>query len=210
MSDAPTVFVVDDDPAARDSVCALISSKGLQAEAYDSAASFLAKYEPSRPGCLVLDYSMPDMNGLELQQTLARQGSKLPVIIITAYANVPLTLQAWDGGAFTLLEKNYVNRELWEKIQRAIERNTKELAQAKLCADIQRRMATLTPDEARVMSLLVDGHSNKQVAAALGIGLRTAELRRACVMDKMQANSLPELVKLVLIVRGTFPENGCE
>lgn len=208
MSLEPTVFVVDDDPAARNSVCAIVTAKGMRAEAFESAEAFLAAFDPSRPGCLVLDYSLPGMDGLQLQQNLAKLGSTLPVIVITAYANVPLTVQAMEGGVFTLLEKSAVDRDLWSKIEKALEVNTATLKTKLEQEEIRRRLATLTPDERRVMDLLIAGRSNKQVAAEMELGLRTAELRRARVMEKMQADSLPELVRMVLSVEGTGPNPG--
>ncbi len=206
MSNEPTVYVVDDDPAARDSVCAMVSAKGMKVEAYDTAEAFMEKFDPNHPGCLVLDYSLPGMDGLQLQQSLAQRGSALPVIVITAYANVPLTVQAMEGGVFTLIEKSAVSRDLLSKILKALEINAVTLKTKQEQEEIKRRLVTLTPDERRVMDLLISGRSNKQVAAEMELGLRTAELRRARIMEKMQVDSLPELVRMVLSVEpGTRP-----
>jgi two-component system, LuxR family, response regulator FixJ len=198
----PTVFVVDDDPAARDSVAVLADSHGVRAETFASAEQFLGAFDPQRPGCLVIDVRMPGMNGLDLQETLSTRGNSLPVIMITAYADVPMTVRAMENGALTLLEKPCTANELWARIQEALHRN----AQFRLnCADRQdvlRRLNSLTEDETRVLDLVLAGRPNKQIAAELSIGLRTAELRRARVMEKMRVESLSELVRLVLTARG--------
>lgn len=210
MSSEPTVFVVDDDPGARNSMCAMVMAQGVRAEAFESAEAFLAAYDPGRSGCLILDYNLPGMDGLRLQQTLARLGSALPVIVITAYANVPLTVQAMESGAFTLIEKSAVNQDLWSKIQKALDLNVSMLKAQKEREQIRRRLETLTADERRVMELLIAGRSNKQVAAEMELGLRTAELRRARIMEKMQADSLPELVRMVLSANSAGPPIGRE
>jgi FixJ family two-component response regulator len=210
MSFEPTIFVVDDDPAARDSLCAMVTAQGMKVESFESAEAFLAAYVPERPGCLVLDYSLPGMDGLALQQTLSRLGSLLPVIVVTAYANVPLTVQAMESGAFTLVEKSAVNQDLCNKIKKALEWNANTVRVQTEREEIRRRLETLTPDERRVMDLLISGRSNKQVAAEMELGLRTAELRRARIMEKMKADSLPELVRMVLSANSAGPPIGRE
>lgn len=197
----PTVFIVDDDPAARDSVAVLVGSNGVRAEAFASAEEFLTAYDPDRPGCVVIDIRMTGMNGLDLQAALNSRSNRLPVIMITAYADVPTTVRAMEQGAVTLLEKPCPANELWSRIQAALHRNTQDRLSSADRHETLRRLALLTADETQVMELVVAGRPNKQIALALNIGLRTVELRRARVLEKMQVDSLSELVRLVLIAK---------
>jgi FixJ family two-component response regulator len=192
------VFIVDDDPAARDSMAALIQSHGLQAETFESAEDFLARFDRTRGGCLVLDVRMAGMSGLELQERLNVEGLNLPVIIITGYADIPAAVRAMRNGAITFLEKACGDQKLWDAISRA--RETEAMARGPRLqrTDIRRRLATLTLDERRVLDKLIDGRPNKAIARDLDLGLRTVELRRAMILQKMQASSLAELVRLVV------------
>ncbi len=193
-----TIFVVDDDVQARKSVCALVSSMGLAAEGYASGEEFLASYQEGRRGCVVTDLRMPGMSGLELQQELLRRDWPLPVVMLTAYPRTSVTVQAMRAGAVTLVEKPYRDHELWEAISKAISEEVALWAQKRRRREIQARIASLTPSEREVLDRLVGGMPNKAIAQELGLGLRTVESRRHEVFRKMQANSLPELVRLVL------------
>lgn len=197
MYDEPTVFVVDDDEQSRKSVCALVQSMGVRAEAFASAEEFLDSYSDHRPGCLVTDYCMLGMNGLELQQELARRQLALPFVVLTAHARTPLTVRAMQAGAVTLLDKPYANDDLWEAIRKALADDVARKSQQQRRLELHDRMATLTVGERLVLDLLVQGKANKQIAKELGVSVRTVESRRHEILVKMQADSLPELFRLV-------------
>ena len=203
MENNMTVFIVDDDPAARDSVAVLVKSKGLPVRAFASAEEFLAEYQPGDSGCLVVDVRMTGMTGLELLEVLRQRNAALPVIIITGFGDVPTAVRAMRAGAFTFLEKPCRDQELWAAIQRALDSATKLQAENDRKTSVEARLATLTPDELRVMREMVIGKPNKVIASDLDIGLRTVELRRANVLKKMQADSLAELVRFALLVWNT-------
>ncbi|HEX3999425.1 MAG TPA: response regulator [Pirellulales bacterium] len=194
------VFVVDDDPAARESVAALVGSHDLAAQTFASAAEFLAAYEPRQPGCLVVDVRMTGMTGLELQQELTARGYTIPVIVITGFADVPTAVRAMRAGAVTFLEKPCSDKELWASIETALQWESRAMRQRTQREEILARRATLTPAEVLVLGRLLAGHANKTIAAELDLGLRTVELRRATIMKKMEANSLAELVRMILSI----------
>ena len=198
MDGQPTVFVVDDDPAARASVAAMIEARGVCVETYDSAERFLDRFDRRRFGCLVTDMRMDGMSGLDLQEKLQAENVGLPVIIITAYGDVPVAVQAMRAGAVTMLEKPCRGRELWQSIQKAIDWYRKQRRMQSRRDELQTRLARLTPEERQVMEQMAAGTPNKAIAARLDIGLRTVELRRANVMKKMEADSLARLVQLLL------------
>jgi two-component system response regulator FixJ len=197
-----TVFIVDDDPAARESVTALVGSHDVPTQAFSSAAEFLASYEPSQRGCLVVDVRMTGMTGLELQQELSVRGYRIPVIVITGFADVPTAVRAMRAGAVTFLEKPCSDKELWASIETALQWEARSRQQRNQREEIQARRATLTPAEVQVLVRLIAGKANKAIAAELDLGLRTVELRRATIMKKMEANSLAELVRLILSIEG--------
>lgn len=200
MQTESTVFIVDDDPAARDSVAALVRSKGLPVSTFGSAEEFLEAYDPSRPGCLVVDVRMTGMTGLDLQEVLRQRGVRIPVIVITGFGDVPTAVRAMKAGAFTFLEKPCRDQELWSCIQKALDAASRLQVEETRKAEVEARLALLSQDELRVMKEMVAGKPNKVIAAELDIGLRTVELRRANVLKKMQADSLAELVRLALLV----------
>jgi RNA polymerase sigma factor (sigma-70 family) len=201
MNAEATVFVVDDDPAVRKALRWLIESVGLRVETFTTAQEFLdANPDPNRPGCLVLDIRMPGLSGLELQKKLTEQNSELPVIIITGHAEVPMAVQALKAGAVDFLEKPISEQMLVDRIHQALERDAKNrLAQARR-STIEERLALLTPRERQVFQLVVAGKSNKAIAATLGVTSKTVEAHRAQLMRKMQADNLPELVRMSLFV----------
>jgi two-component system, LuxR family, response regulator FixJ len=206
MDNEPTVFVVDDDPAARGSVAALVASHGLKVESFASAEEFLAARDPAQRGCLIADVRMAGMSGLELQERLVARGDRLPVIIITGFADIPMAVRAMQAGAITFLEKPCADQELWQSIQAALDSEEQAESNRQKRADVIARRESLTPAEVDVLERILAGKPNKQMAAELGVGLRTVELRRATLIKKMRADSLPELVQLVLIAQGKSPE----
>ncbi|UCC75256.1 MAG: response regulator transcription factor [Gemmatimonadota bacterium] len=197
----PTVFVVDDDPAVLDSVQLLLRSVGLDAETFSSAREFLDAYDPERPGCLVLDIRMPGMSGLELQARLDSMGSTLPIVFVTAHGDVPMAVQAVKSGAIDFIEKPFCDQELIDRTQQAIEENARIREQLANRKEIAERIASLTPRERQVMELVIAGNTNKLIAHDLGISQRTVEIHRARVMDKLQAESVSELVQMVMRAR---------
>ncbi|MDE2220638.1 MAG: response regulator transcription factor [Gammaproteobacteria bacterium] len=195
---AACVFIVDDDEAVRSSVRFLIRSVGLQAQVYPSAQEFLAVYDPRHPGCLLLDVRMPGMSGLELQQELNRRGATIPVVFISGHGDVPMAVEAMQQGAFDFLQKPFRDQDLLDRVQRALTRDAESRARLAARAEIASRLATLTPRESEVLQLITRGKANKVVGAELGVSQRTVEIHRAHVMEKMNASSLAELVRMVL------------
>jgi FixJ family two-component response regulator len=200
MDANPTVYVVDDDAAARESVMALVSVKGVAAKGFASAEEFLHEFDPSMTGCLVVDVRMSGMSGLQLLQQLQARQSTLPAIVITGYADVPMAVKAMQAGAMTFLEKPCQEQELWQAIQQALDKDQSLQALRRQTGEIQTRLGTLTEDEVAVLRKLLEGLPNKRIAVDLDIGLRTVELRRANIMKKMGAASLPELVRMAILI----------
>jgi two-component system, LuxR family, response regulator FixJ len=198
MDFEPVVFVVDDDERARKSVCALVRSLGLKAEASSSAEEFLAGDIAACPGCVVTDLRMAGMSGLDLQDRLIERGVRLPVIVLTAYPKTRSTVRAMKAGAVTILEKPYDEEELWDAIRRALAQEAAGRAEAQRCHDIQRRAALLTPAEREVMNFIVQGKPNKAIARQLNVSIRTIEGRRHEIFTKMEVDSVAELVRLAI------------
>lgn len=195
---APTVFVVDDDEGARNSLRFLLKSVGLPARAFNSAQEFLAAYAPSQAGCLVLDVRMPGMSGLELQQELNRRGAVIPVIFVTGHGDVPMAVEAVQHGAFDFVQKPYREQEMLDRIQRALAKDRANRQALQERDRIRARLASLTPREREVMALMTLGKPNKVMAAELGLSQRTVEIHRAHVMEKSGATSVAQLVRMVL------------
>ena len=202
MNSEPTVFVVDDDQAMRSSLKWLIESIGMKVKTYDSADEFLNDYYPGRAGCLLLDVRMPGMSGLDLQVHLARQDSRLPVIIITGHGDVAMAVKAMKSGAVDFIEKPFHDEELLKSIRSALDYDEEQRTLQSQRAEIAARLVELTPREHEVMEMVTDGKANKEIATALGVSAKTVEAHRARVMDKMRANSLAELVRMALIAGG--------
>ena len=197
----PVVLIVDDDPAVRDSLALLLRSVGLKSEAYSSAAEFLQAYDASRRGCLVLDVRMPGMSGLELQEKLEGLHSTLPIIFLTAHGDVPMAVKAVKAGAVDFIQKPFRDQELIDKIQHAIEDDTRIREKLADREETLARIESLTPREHEVMDLVVDGKANKVIALDLGLSQRTVEIHRARVMRKMGADSVSQLVRMVMHIR---------
>jgi two-component system, LuxR family, response regulator FixJ len=195
---AATIYIVDDDEGVRNSLRFLLKSVGLASRSLGSASEFLSSYQASQPGCLVLDVRMPGMSGLELQQQLNLRGATLPVIFITGHGDVPMAVEAMQHGAFDFLQKPFRDQDLLDRIQRALERDRRNRADLAQHAAIRRRLASLTPREKEVLALMVRGKANKAMAGDLGVSQRTVEIHRARVMEKTGADSLAQLVRMVM------------
>lgn len=201
----PTVHVVDDEPAIRDSLAMLLRSVGLATRTFPSAGAFLEAFGPQTDGCLVADVRMPGMSGLELQEALAARGSTLPVIIITGHGDVAMAVRAMKAGAADFIEKPFNEQLLLDAVHRALASRRPSAAQGPGRAELEARVATLTPREREVMLLVAEGRANKVVATRLGLSTRTVEVHRAKVMEKMQARSLAELVRMAIACGLTAP-----
>ena len=208
--DNQTVFVVDDDEAVRDSLGALLESVGFEVESFGSGADFLDfldRLDPKRGGCIVLDVRMPGLGGLEIQEKLAEKRIALPVIIITGHGDVPIAVQAIKAGAIDFIEKPFGDDVILESVGRALEQGRRNKRDASSAAEIEARLARLTPRERDVLEQLVIGNPNKIIAYELAISPRTVEIHRARVIEKMEARSLSHLVRLALTV-GVIPEDS--
>jgi FixJ family two-component response regulator len=194
----PVVFIVDDDEAVRGSLRLLIKSVGLVPTVLGSAREFLDKYDPTQPGCLVLDVRMPEMSGLELQEQLNRQGAVIPVIFITGHGDVSMAVEAMQAGAFDFLQKPFRDQDLIDRIQRALEKDRANRTVLNERNLIRQRLESLTHREREVLDLVSSGKPNKIMAADLGVSQRTVEIHRARVMEKMGAVSLAQLVRMVM------------
>jgi RNA polymerase sigma factor (sigma-70 family) len=205
MQNEPTVFIVDDDKAMRSSLKWLIESVGMKVRTYASADEFLIGHYPGRSGCLLLDVRMPGMSGLELQAHLTHRDIRLPVIIITGHGDVAMAVKAMKAGAADFIEKPFNDQELLDSIRHALDYGERERALQSRRSEIAARLAELTPREHEVMDMVTAGHSNREIAAALGVSAKTVEAHRSRVMDKMRASSLAELVRMALIAGRDSP-----
>jgi FixJ family two-component response regulator len=196
VGDVPTVFIIDDDAGVRDSIQDLVESVGLHAEVFATAKEFLTGERRDGPSCLVLDVRLPDTSGLDLQQKLRRAGVAIPIIFITGHADVPMTVKAMKSGAVEFLTKPFREQDLLDVIQRALGRDRRVRESRRQLDELQKRYGTLSAREREVMSLVVSGLLNKQIAAELGASETTVKIHRGRVMQKMQANSLPDLVRM--------------
>ena len=201
LSDSPnaTVFVVDDDQAMRSSLQWLIESVGMKVESFASADDFLRQYYPGRAGCLLLDVRMPGMSGLDLQEYLRHNDIHIPVIIITGHGDVPMAVRAMKAGAVDFIEKPFNDEMLLDAIRNALALDERQRSRQSERAKVAARLAHLTPREHEVMEMVTDGKSNKEIANALGVSAKTVEAHRARVMEKMQAGSLAELVRMAIV-----------
>ncbi|MBT7443574.1 MAG: response regulator transcription factor [Methylococcales bacterium] len=198
MKSKSTVFVVDDDDGMRDSLKYLIESVGHNVETFGSANAFLESSYPGRSGCLLLDVRMPGMSGLELQERLVNDQIALPIIIITGHGDVPMAVRAMQSGAFDFIEKPFNHQLLLDSIHRALEQDSIQRGEQAERAEVASRLALLTPREHEVMGMVVEGQPNKVIASQLGVSAKTVEAHRAKVMEKMQARSLPQLVRMAI------------
>ena len=198
MTHNPTVFIVDDDQEVRDAIKLLMDSVGLPARTFASAPDFLDHFDPQRCGCLVLDIRMKGMSGLDLQDRLAAEPIHPPIIVITGHGDVPMAVRAVKAGAVDFIEKPFNDQLLLDAVHRAIEQDAERRGRASRLADIRLRLEKLTPREREIMDMVVAGNRNKVIAIDLGISQSTVEAHRAKVMEKMEAASLSDLMRMML------------
>jgi len=189
-----TVFVVDDDEDLRQSLQWMLTNAGFDAKAFDSADQFLEYYDPSIGGCMLLDVRMPGMSGVELHDRLLKEHWTIPVILISAYGDVPMAVRAMRAGAIDFIEKPFKRRELLDRVTQALEQDAATRQRESQLHEIERRVERLTPRERQVMELVVIGHSTKEIAYEWDVSVRTIEVHRSRIMRKMQADSIAELV----------------
>jgi FixJ family two-component response regulator len=202
MSPEPTVWVVDDDAAIRNSLRWLVESIGIAVRTCGTSEEFLASYDPAAPGCIVVDVRMPGMSGLELQEELGRRGPSAPLIFLTAHGEISMAVQAVKSGAFDFFEKPFSDQTLLDRIRQAVAADRRLRDAGERRRDARSRYERLSPREREVIELVAAGKSNKEVAAQLGLATRTVEFHRARVMQKMGADSLASLLTVLLIARG--------
>jgi FixJ family two-component response regulator len=192
----PTVFVIDDDQAIQHALKNLLDSVGLRAETYASTQEFLKRNRTDVCGCLVLDVRLPGRSGLDFQQELAAAQIDIPIIFITGHGDIPMTVQAMKAGAVDFLTKPFREQDLLDAIQKALQRDRQRRQQEMEVMELRNRFELLTPREREVMMMVIEGLLNKQIAAQLGTSETTAKIHRGQVMRKMQADSLPDLVRM--------------
>ena len=197
MTEAPPiVFVVDDEPSVRRAIKRLVGSEGLQVELFGSAQEFLQGWRPDAPSCLVLDISLPGINGLDFQRQLTKTGIRIPIIFITGHGDIPMTVRAMKAGAVEFLTKPFLGENLLDAIQVALERDRTRRQQESEIAALWERFESLTPREREILPLVVSGRPNKQIAAELGTSEITIKVHRGSIMRKMQAEYLADLVRM--------------
>jgi FixJ family two-component response regulator len=196
LPDVPTVFVIDDDADVRASIQGLLKSAGLRSECFERAEHFLQREPPDSPSCLILDVSLPGINGLDFQQQLRNAGLQIPIIFLTGYGDIPMSVKAMKSGAVEFLTKPLKRHTLLDAIQQALARDSVRRKEQADNALLQKRYDMLSRRQHQVMRLVVSGLLNKQIASELGTTLVTVKLHRAQVMRKMQARSLAELVRM--------------
>lgn len=203
----PLVYVVDDEPSIRDSLAMLLRSVGLASRTFADAKSFLADFQPRPASCLVADVRMPGMSGIELQEALRARGAQLPIVIITGHGDIGMAVRAMKAGAADFIEKPFHDQTLLDAVHRALERSADPGPESSApdSDELHRRLASLSPREREVMALVVEGRPNKTVATRLGLSTRTVEVHRAKAMEKMQARSLADLVRMAIACGLTKP-----
>ena len=192
----PTVFIIDDDRGMRQSIQDLVESVGLHAESFATGEEFLKRKRTNDPSCLVLDVRLPQMSGLDFQRQLAETGTQIPIIFVTAHGDVPMSVRALKSGAVEFLTKPFRDQDLLDAIQQALQRDHTAQEQQAEIHDLQARYHTLTRREQEVMTLVVSGMLNKQIASEIGASEATVKIHRGQVMHKMQAGSVADLVRM--------------
>lgn len=194
-----TVFMVDDDPGMRRSTGMLLESAGLPYESYESAGAFLARYTPERRGCLILDLHMPGMNGMELIEQLRAQKIRLPIVVVSGTGTIPLAVKGMKLGVLDFLEKPVSPDTLIERVKAGLETDERQRAESGTVEAARHRLSTLTPRERQLLKLLVSGMANKQIAAELGISVKTVENHRASLMQKTGALNAADLTRMSML-----------
>jgi RNA polymerase sigma factor (sigma-70 family) len=197
MTGTSVVFVVDDDPSVRSSLKFLLSSVGLQVESFESAESFLQRKPPDAPSCLVLDIRLRGLSGLDFQRELAARNIRIPIIFVTGHGDIPMSVRAMKAGAIEFLTKPYRDQDLLDAVRIALQRDRTRREQEKDLTDLRQRFESLTPREQEVISRVVSGMLNKQIAGELGTAENTVKVHRSRAMEKMNAQSVAELVKMI-------------
>jgi RNA polymerase sigma factor (sigma-70 family) len=197
MSAAALVFVIDDDPSVRSSLKFLLSTVGLQAETFESADSFLRRKALDIPCCLVLDVRLPGLSGLDFQRELATRHICIPIVVLTGHGDIPMSVRAMKAGAVEFLTKPFRDQDLLDAVRVALGRDRARREQDKEVEDLRQRFDTLTSREQEVISMVVAGMLNKQIAAELGTAESTVKVQRSRAMEKMQAESLADLIKMI-------------
>ena len=192
----PTVFIIDDDRGMRQAIHDLVESIGLRAESFATGEEFLGTKHIGRPSCLVLDVRLPQMSGLDFQRRLAKSGLRIPIIFVTAHGDIPMSVKALKSGAVEFLTKPFRDQDLLDAIQQALERDDIAQKEQAEVADLQKRHQALTLREREVMTLVVSGRLNKQIASEIGTSEATVKVHRGNVMHKMQAASVVDLVRM--------------
>jgi RNA polymerase sigma factor (sigma-70 family) len=197
MTQAPVIFVVDDDPSVRSSLKFLMSSVGLQVESFDSADALLQRKLPDAPSCLVLDVRLRGLSGLDFQRELAARNCHMPIIFITGHGDIPMSVRAMKAGAVEFLTKPFRDQDLLDAVRLALEKDRERRERKKEVSDLKERFNSLTPREQKVISMVVSGMLNKQIADQLGTAENTVKVHRSRAMEKMHAQSVAELVKMI-------------
>jgi len=197
MTSCPFVFVIDDDPAVRSSLGFLIGTVGLQVECFESTEKFLQKDLPNAPSCLVLDVRLHGMSGLDFQRELAAKDIRIPIIFITGFGDIPMTVRAMKGGAVEFLTKPFRDQDLLDAVRIALERDGARREREKEIRDLQQRYDSLSSREQQVVSMVASGMLNKQIAGELGTAENTVKVHRSRAMEKMRAQSLADLVRMI-------------
>ena len=197
MTQAAVVFIVDDDPSVRSSLKFLMSSVGLQVESFDSADALLKRELPDTPSCLVLDVRLRGLSGLDFQRELAARNCHMPIIFITGHGDIPMSVRAMKAGAVEFLTKPFRDQDLLDAVRVALEKDRERRDRDQEVRDLKERFDSLTPREQKVISLVVSGKLNKQIADQLGTAENTVKVHRSRAMEKMRAQSVAELVKMI-------------
>ena len=205
MPDGPTVYVIDDDPSMRNAIEDLLQSVGLGVRVFPSAQEFLKAARPDGPGCIVLDVRLPGQSGLDFQRQISGTAMELPIVFITGHGDVPMSVRAMKSGAVEFLTKPFRDQDLLDAIDAALERDRARRADASALAGLRARFEALTPREREVLPHVVSGRLNKQIAADLELSEATVKMHRGQIMRKMEAGSLPELVRMADRLGATAP-----
>jgi RNA polymerase sigma factor (sigma-70 family) len=202
MTGAAVVYVIDDDPSVRSSLKFLLSTVGLKVESYDSADSYLRGKPPDVPSCLVLDVRLPGLSGLDFQRELAARNIHIPIVFVTGHGDIPMSVRAMKAGAVEFLTKPYRDQDLLDAIRIALERDRDRREKEKEATELNQCFDSLTPRERKVISMVALGMLNKQIAAELGTAENTVKVHRSRAMEKMHAQSLADLVKMMEKLKG--------